>query len=217
MGHPYRPRPGSYARTLLRGRDGEVDTTSDVLWVQGDRLFCDVRFRRDASGERTFHMGFAGELADAADGAVEWRHEISAGEAFGAADVGHLEEIPGWGLLETGRDLDYVELWERREGPALPLIEARGEDSDGNAALLVQVGDVVGLSLAAGPGRPASVHVGIADGEEWVIEYSSTAAPGALRFRTAVDHRGHVDLTWLEGAPTPTDLVFHHQQQRSIA
>jgi hypothetical protein len=115
---------------MLSLADGSSDTTTEVRWLQGRRMFIDLR---RPSPDRDFanvsclndlsmsdvewlatQEGFAGILA-VAGAHFEWRRWIDYQPASGRADAGSLE----WGedrLIERGRDVDYVEHWHRDEG-----------------------------------------------------------------------------------------------------
>ncbi|MBB1033136.1 hypothetical protein G6031_01850 [Dietzia sp. CQ4] len=210
-----RPAPAVYRRRLFHSRDATPDQCSDVVWIQGNRLFCDARFSTDDSGAKEFHMGFAGRLqcTDAAIGEFEWIHAIAAGEAFGSADIGQLFDVPGWGLLEVGRQLDYVELWEQRPDEPGPVWEARGVDDHGTEALVVCVGDSFGLALGADPagGRPSSVHIGSRTAQGWLARYSSWSGPEPPLFSLSPHSDGRFVISWRagehSGPPVPFDPI----------
>ncbi|WP_144941915.1 hypothetical protein [Kocuria salsicia] len=207
------PGPAVYERRLFQPRVGVADAESIVSWVQGERLYCDVRSTVAPDGRRRFRMGFAGPLHHhPATGEVEWEHAIAAGAAFGAADVGRLAPIPGWGLLETGRDLDYVELWERDETADGPVLEYLGRDERGRAGLFVSVGDRCGLALAddAVEGRPASVHLGRRRGHEWIAQHTAWASDPPFGFAITPGTGAGFSISWRTGAPTTADIHFHH-------
>lgn len=210
-----RPAPAAYRRHLFHSRDSVPDQCSDVVWIQGDQYFCDARLSTDAAGSTHFRMGFAGRLecTDAATGEFEWIHAIAAGEAFGSADIGQLFDVPGWGLLEVGRQLDYVELWQRCSDEPGPVWEARGVDEHGTEALLVCVGDRFGLALGADTSgsRPASVHIGSRTDRGWLARYSSWSAPEPPLFSLSPRSDGRFAISWqageLSSAPTFFDPI----------
>ncbi|MEH6820072.1 MAG: hypothetical protein V7706_09035 [Dietzia psychralcaliphila] len=212
-----RPAPAVYRRHLFHSRDATPDQCSDVFWVQGSRYFCDARFSTDSSGAKVFHMGFAGRLecTDATTGEFEWVHAIAAGEAFGAADIGQLFDVPGWGLLEVGRHLDYVELWQQCATEPGPLWEARGVDEQGTEALVVCVGDRFGLALGADPagGRPSSVHIGSRNGQDWRARYSSWSASEPPLFSLSPQPDGCFAISWQAGEHSGPPVSFHPIQQ----
>lgn len=213
MATALRPAPAVYWRRLFHSRDATPDQCTDVLWVQGFRYFCDARFVAGALGTTAFHMGFAGELEckDAATGEFEWVHAIAAGKDFGSADIGQLFDVPGWGLLETGSHLDYVELWQRCATEPGPVWEARGVDAQGAEALVVCVGDRFGLALGADAVgvRPASVHIGSRSGQDWIARHSSWSVPEPPCFSITPDPDGGFDICWRAGEHSGPPARFH--------
>jgi hypothetical protein len=126
---------GLWQRTLLASPDGARDTTSTVRWLQGHRAFIDLRqpghLRRSAAAgepdpatprcleqlslaqclQLARQEGFAGQLSF--DGAhFEWRRVIDFQPPARHADAGALR-WDGEVLIETGRDVNYLEHWER--------------------------------------------------------------------------------------------------------
>jgi hypothetical protein len=147
---------GLWRRSMIALPDGSCDTTTDVRWLQGQRMFIDLRQpapMRDFSGVGCLddlsmsdlewlatQGGFAGELAGA--GAyVEWQRRIDFQPVSATADAGSLEWA-GDTLVERGRDVSYVEHWHRDEGlstapcAALRLREAGSQ----TIALALRVG-----------------------------------------------------------------------------
>lgn len=206
------PAPAAYRRHLFHPRNATHDQCSDVFWVQGSRYFCDARFSTDSSGAKGFHIGFAGHLdcTDAAIGEFEWVHAISAGETFGSADIGQLFDVPGWGLLEVGRHLDYVELWQRCPDEPGPLWEARGVDEHGTEAVAVCVGDRFGLALGASEvgDLPPSVHIGSRSGQHWLAQYSSWSTPEPPLFSLTPRSDDSFDIFWQAGEHSGPPVSF---------
>lgn len=228
-----RPAPAAYRRRLFHSRDAPSDQSGEVWWVQGRRYFCDVRVHADAHpdahpadndddnadgiGGSAFHMGFAGELVstDNGTGEVEWVHAITAGQPFGSTDVGRLFEVPGWGLLEAGRDLGYVELWQRGTDEPGPVWECYGIDPRGVRAVVVCVGDRFGLALGEDTeaGRPASVHIGSRDGPDWRASHTSWSAPEPPCFSISPQPDGGFAVAWRTALNSPEPLYFHPVHQ----
>jgi hypothetical protein len=118
---------GLWRRSLIEWPDGRRDTTSKVLWLQGLGAFGDLRqpaglteFRHarrlaDLSREDCERLceqqAFAGDLTF--DGEFfEWDRLIDFQPKGAFADVGSL----AWDqdvLIETGRDVHYIEHWHR--------------------------------------------------------------------------------------------------------
>lgn len=209
------PAPALYRRLLFQPRTGASDVTSTVLWMQGKRYYCDVRFTVLDDGRSSFQMGFAGPLnRHDTSGEVEWEHAIVAGAAFGSTDVGRLTQIPGWGLLETGRDLDYVELWEQERTDTGPVVEFAGTDAGGRAVLFIRVGDAFGLALAerVDDGLPASVNIGRRDGPEWVARHSAWASDPPPRFTITQHTDTMLGIAWRIGPIAYPPITFHSQE-----
>jgi hypothetical protein len=114
---------------MIAYADGSCDTTTEVRWMQGPRMFIDLRQpapARDFAGVRCLddlsmadvewlatQEGFAGELA-VAGAYFEWRRWIDYQPPSGRADAGSLEWTEDR-LIERGRDVRYTEHWHRDE------------------------------------------------------------------------------------------------------
>jgi hypothetical protein len=149
---------GLWHRSLIAWPGGNRDTTSSVRWLQGLRAFIDLRqpaaatdfsrvhARADLSIEQCAWLakqqGFAGHLAF--DGShFEWIRTIDYQPRAPSADAGSLC-WEGDVLVETGRDIPYIEHWHRgAAAPTLPVgaVTLRAIDEDITAVLL-RVGPV---------------------------------------------------------------------------
>jgi hypothetical protein len=154
---------GLWRRSLLAWPDGARDTTTHVWWLQGSRAYIDLRQPADLwrpggssaitpelaglrglgqlSREHCLRLarqeGFAGQLSF--DGShFQWHHVIDFQPPASHPDAGALR----WendALIETGRDIDYLERWERE--PATPTqpccsIDLRDPESGARASWL---------------------------------------------------------------------------------
>jgi hypothetical protein len=148
---------GLWRRSLIAHADGQRDVTTRVQWLQGPRLFADLRQPAGLSAYAharsledltmpelvglASQQGFAGTLGF--DGRhFEWARHIDYQPPTGEADAGSLE----WQehvLIERGRDVDYVEHWHRDpNAPQAPLGAALLRDPErGTLAILVRVGN----------------------------------------------------------------------------
>jgi hypothetical protein len=146
---------GMWRRSLIARPDGTRDTTTHVRWLQSERLFVDLRqpaamsdcshagclddlSLADCAGLAT-QEGFAGHLSF--DGRhFEWLRRIDYQPASGTADAGSLE----WSdtvLIERGRDVAYLEHWQRDESSTVPCAAALLRDGgSGTVAVLLRVG-----------------------------------------------------------------------------
>jgi hypothetical protein len=147
---------GLWRRTLIAWPDGRRDTVTRVRWLQGPRLYADLRQPagrpelRDVGGLRDLRMaqiawlarqeGFAGTL-DADGGVFEWSRVIDFQPRARHVDAARLR-FHGSRLIEEGRDSAYTEHWQRRR-PAEPGAAARLRDAEtGCTAILVRVGAI---------------------------------------------------------------------------
>ncbi|MEJ0008335.1 MAG: cupin domain-containing protein [Steroidobacteraceae bacterium] len=116
---------GMWRRSLLIAADGTRDTTTQVRWLQAQSIFVDLRqgsalpdflhlrCLRDLTLEDCAQLamqeGFAGRLGFDG-GCFEWLRLIDFQPRRAVADAGRLwweDQV----LIETGRDLPYVEHW----------------------------------------------------------------------------------------------------------
>ncbi len=132
MTPPLSELQGLWRRSSIEWPDGRSDATTEVRWLQGARLFADLRqppalhapaapgdpgpMSLDDCLRLADQQGFAGYLAF--DGRhFEWRRLIDFQPDSGEADAGSLQWQDGV-LIERGRDRPYLERWHR-ERPAL--------------------------------------------------------------------------------------------------
>jgi hypothetical protein len=155
---PLSEMPGMWRRSLLIRADGVRDSSTQVRWLQARSLFVDLRqgsalpdflqvrclndLTRGDCAQLALQEGFAGHFG-LAGACFEWRHLIDFQPHSAVADAGQLwweEET----LIETGRDVPYVEHWLRDPTVVTrPLAAVRLRDpQNGDAALAVQVGTV---------------------------------------------------------------------------
>jgi hypothetical protein len=150
--------PGMWRRALIVHADGARDATSQVRWLQAQRLFVDLRQAATlpdflklrclndlGAGEcvqLALQEGFAGHFNF--DGEFfEWLRLIDFQPRGRLADAGRLwweEEV----LMEAGRDVPYVEHWQRDPTVVTrPLVALRLRDPQANtAAIAIQLGTV---------------------------------------------------------------------------
>ena len=149
---------GLWRRSLIAWPDGNRDTTTSVRWLQGLRAFIDLRqpaaagdfSRARARGDLSMHQctllakqqGFAGHCAF--DGKhFEWTRTIDYQPRAPWADAGSLC-WEGDVLVETGRDVAYIEHWRRdAAAPTLPVGAVTFRALDENiTGVLLRVGPV---------------------------------------------------------------------------
>jgi hypothetical protein len=150
--------PGMWRRSLIIHADGARDFTTQVRWLQATSLFVDLRqgaalpdflplrclndLRIEDCAQLAAQEGFAGRFGASGE-YFEWQRWIDFQPRSLSADAGRLwweEEM----LIETGRDVPYVEHWMRDPTVVtrpLAAIHLREVES-GVAALAVQVGTV---------------------------------------------------------------------------
>jgi len=147
---------GLWRRSMIAWPDGSRDTTTSVRWLQGLRACLDLRqsaLPADLARVRALHQlsidqctwlaqqqGFAGQLSF--DGShFEWTRSIDFQPRAAGADAGSLC-WEGDVLVESGRDVAYIEHWHRDDGaPTLPVAAASLRDADDDtAAAMLRVG-----------------------------------------------------------------------------
>lgn len=144
---------GLWQRSLIAWPDGRRDTTTRVYWLQGARACIDLRqpagicgmhaldeLSYDQCRQLAQQQGFAGRL-DFDGSHYQWAHSIDFQPSAASADAGTLH-WDGELLVETGRDLAYVEHWQRQPAArTLPAAAVALRDADDNtAAALLRVG-----------------------------------------------------------------------------
>ena len=198
---------GAWKRVSL-ALDGAAPTEhADVVWLQTERAYADLRIPRYGYGDIVAPMSFAGTTTWA-DPYLRWSHDLDldAGSGAGAgsdagsgpgpggsaldADVGrvrwHGDDLVETGeLTEGGRTVSYTEVWRRVAGSASGLESHWSADG---TCVAVRTGDHA-LTIA-----------------------DDRAAGGAFRacYRTRHDGRWSVELALGAGAtdlppPPPTE------------
>ncbi len=147
---------GLWRRSMIAWPDGRSDSRSSVHWLQGLQACIDLRqpaaaadfSRLRAIGELSIEhcswlaqqQGFAGRCVS--DGShFQWIRTIDFQPRSSCDDVGSLRWQDGV-LVETGRDIAYVEHWHRdASAPTLPAAAVTlREAHEHTAAALLRVG-----------------------------------------------------------------------------
>lgn len=236
---------GLWRRSMIAWPHGQSDTTSSVRWLQGQYACIDLRQPAavvDLSRLRTIgdlsiddcawlaqQQGFAGRCDF--DGAhFQWVRTIDFQPRSSCDDVGSLC-WQGDVLVETGRDVAYVEHWHRdASAPTLPAAAVTLREANENtAAALLRVGSVfmfardravpptAGRTLAecvtAAPSlRYAQqlVDCEISFGDVQREGFRITASSLPFRIGDALDpHLAHERLTTLDRAADGAPLIRH--------
>jgi len=150
--------PGMWRRALIIHADGSRDVTTQVRWLQAQSLFVDLRQAAEPPGflklrclndlgaehcaQLALQEGFAGRFGFDGE-CFEWLRLIDFQPGGQFADAGRLwwdEEV----LMETGRDVPYVEHWQRDPTVVTrPLAALRLRDPQaGTTAIAIQLGTV---------------------------------------------------------------------------
>lgn len=150
-----RPAGTRFERTLLARPAATPDTTTRVTWLQGERLYCDLRrpatlpmVTASALAEMEIddlvvlasQDGFAGRLLDRGDH-VEWERAVSFHPLGPTPDAGTLATLDADTLVEHGVFEEYTEHW-RITDVSSDIEEYLLEDVEtGATAVLVRVGE----------------------------------------------------------------------------
>lgn len=166
---------GLWRRSLLAYPDGRRDTSTEVHWLQGLRLYADLRQgknRPSFAGVRGLrdltaaHMGwlsrqeaFAGELVKV-DDCFEWRRLVDYQPPSPQVDAGRLW-LEGGMMKEEGRDIPYLEHWHRELIPATPVAGLQLRDSrTGAPGVLVVVGTTFMFARGRATALPPGARLG---------------------------------------------------------
>ncbi|HML28834.1 MAG TPA: hypothetical protein PKE16_08355 [Hyphomicrobium sp.] len=147
---------GLWERSLIAWPDGREDRTTFVAWLQGPKLFADLRQPTNPPSfdgvsclnhlePRHFDWlarqeGFAGLFVHSG-GAFEWRRTIDFQCPSDAADAGYLAFSDGI-LIERGRDIPYIEHWHHTSPQLNPHFAVQMRDDTGLSGFLVRVGEM---------------------------------------------------------------------------
>ncbi len=170
---------GLWHRSLLVRADATRDTSTWVAWLQGPKLFADLRlpaerpsFRGvrglgDLTRQQTAWLasqeGFAGYFHREGDVFV-WNRVLDYQPISAAADAGRLRQERDH-VVEEGRDTPYIEHWHRDPGPRAPVVAARLRDHrSGRDGFIVRVGRAfmyarAGISASLPTGSLLADHV----------------------------------------------------------
>lgn len=147
---------GLWERSIITWPDGRRDTSTYVGWLQGPTIFSDLRQPIDPPsfegvsclndlGPEHFgwlarQEGFAGRFVRIGN-AFEWQRIIDFQCTSIYSDVGYLE-FQGDILVETGRDVPYVEHWHRASRDFSPHYALRMIDQTGRQGFIVRGGAI---------------------------------------------------------------------------
>jgi hypothetical protein len=149
---------GLWTRSLIAWPDGRRDTATNVAWLQGISLYCDLRQQPgmpdfshlNGIGDLTMgdcnwlagQQGFAGIFRNSGEN-FEWLRLIDFQPPSPVLDIGRLywrDEV----LIEEGLQGEYIEHWHR--DPALLCTPCAGailaESGDRRWGCLLRVGDM---------------------------------------------------------------------------
>jgi hypothetical protein len=147
-----------WRRSLIVHADGSRDATAQVRWLQAQSLFVDLRQAAALPDFLTLHClndldavhctqlalqeGFAGRFGFDG-GCFEWQRLIDFQPRSGGADAARLW-WEGETLMEEGRDVPYLEYWQRDPTVVTrPLAALRlREPQAGATAIALQLGTV---------------------------------------------------------------------------
>jgi hypothetical protein len=148
---------GLWRRSLIAWPNGARDDTTHVRWLQGSRVYIDLRqpaslpnfsnrrgladISLDDCRALARQEGFAGHFTF--DGThFEWGRQIDFQPKPLYSDVGSLW-WEGNVLIERGRDVDYIEHWHREVSNGVTAAAAMLREPGGNAkGALLRVGSV---------------------------------------------------------------------------
>lgn len=180
-----------WRRSLIVHADGTRDATAQVRWLQAHSLFVDLRQPAGLSdilslrclndldaaqcAQLALQEGFAGCFGVAGD-CFEWQRLIDFQPRSGGADAARLwwEEQT---LMEQGRDVPYVEYWQRDPTVVTrPLAALRLRDpGTGTTAIALQLGTVFMYARDRHNALPTGTHLA-----DCVAGAASLAAARAL-------------------------------------
>jgi hypothetical protein len=146
-------------RTAIAMPGTDIDTATEVEWLQAGRLYIDLRTpadlpavtgtsldtltRADLTALCT-QQAFAGSL-NVEDGAWTWRRDLDLHPAEPLPRPRPPRPVRGM-LVETGIGRDYHEDWLAVAGPDPAGLELRLHAADGRHGLLLRVGDRFGYA-----------------------------------------------------------------------
>lgn len=175
-------------RTLLHRPGSADDTTTRVVWLQADALYCDVRLPAglttvtapclsaltlDDLLALATQDAFAGRLVDHGDH-VEWTRTVELHAPGPHADAGTLTRHGERKLVEHGHFEDYLEEWSVTDSGLTTEEFALVDTDTGAPGVLVRAGDHFGFAR----GRTAPVAGDLADAIRGAA--TLTAAQSAL-------------------------------------
>lgn len=176
---------GTWRRSLMVDAAGHEDRDSSVVWVQGPRLYVDLRL--PASGSDEAPDGFAGEFTFRDDYFV-WSRLIDVRPPSAVEDAGtlHLADADQDMMIEHGVHTTYSEHWHRDGGSVARSAAVLLRDiSSAETAIVVRADDVVGFARAV-EGSSGVVGIGSAHAAR-LTTASSAALVGPFGLRIAGD------------------------------
>lgn len=166
MSPPVPPECTGLWRREVITAPGFRDETTQVLWLQTDTWYVDLRVPADRPPARgpgfagysaaelcqlAKIQGFAGELA-AIDGICLWRRDFDRQPPGPIPDEARCA-VDGDVMIEDGLHADYQEIWRREPGSGGPLAAFALAEPAGPGGLLVMAGDHL-MAFRARSGSP---------------------------------------------------------------
>lgn len=156
-----------WSRTLLVTPAGVRDETTEVTWVQGRDLYCDLR--QPTPGVVDGQEGFAGRFAADRD-VVTWHHDIDLTPG-GPADVATFTRLDDTTVAEHGVHEHYTEHWRLvHHGDVDEYLLG---DPAGGLGVLVRVGERFGYAHHRPGSLGSEVMTGRLTDDRWQVETAS--------------------------------------------
>jgi hypothetical protein len=189
---------GVWQRTLLTTRTGRPDASTEVYWLQTDRLHADLRIPQPmpvmaTDLELAEQAGFAG-LTVVEGNICQWHRFIDYQPVTGDTDIGRMSFKSPDTLIEDALDERYQETWERLPeslGANWGLWLRAKEDASRQACLLI-AGDYFLFAAE----RPAPVQQG-GHLREQIATASATERQTQLAFELSFGRRQQGAVPWL--------------------
>jgi len=213
---------GLWRRRLIAWPTGEVDTTTEVYWLQGPELYVDLRIPgrrpqckatclreldRKTLGFLARQEGFFGKL-DVQDSIGDWQRAFDYQPDTGRKDRGHLA-FEGDVLVERGVEAPYIEHWVHEPNTDECMAVSLKADAPPRTGCVVLAGDAFMYARSRNAELPPGADLTTCLKAASSVEQQQNIFDCEISFGRVQDHQWRIErssLPFREGQSLRPDI-----------